>query len=142
MVATLLPIKSAPINCSRFCINRLTIRARALPFFSSRSIDARDDAVRAVSLPEKKNDNRRQIRTAKSANQSAVIIARVPIPKFANPCCTRSMRTSELGKLLRNEGADLNGIDVGRDKRCADAVREDERQLPALYLLVLGHQVH
>ena len=44
--------------------------ARRLPAFSMRSMRAREKAVSAVSLPEKKNDSARQIKIASNASQS------------------------------------------------------------------------
>ena len=65
MLTALLPSSRAPISRSRVGIRRLTMAARRLPFFSSRSMRARDDAISAVSLPGKKNESSRQrIRTA------------------------------------------------------------------------------
>ena len=54
MLTALLPSSSAPISRSRAASSRLTMPALRLPFFSSRSMLARDDAVSAVSLPAKK----------------------------------------------------------------------------------------
>src|SRR4029079_5366347 len=121
MLETLLPITSATIHCSRAAIRRLTMPARRLPFFSSRVIAAREDAVSAVSLPENKNDISRQIATMMTKKMSAVVI---------------------VGELSREECTHVLGIDVGRNEGPADTAGEDERELAALDLLVLRDQVH
>src|SRR5262249_14517110 len=51
-------------------------------------------------------------------------------------------RGSLLAELLDKEGADLGSVDVGRDEARADPARQDERQLTALDLLVLGNELH
>jgi hypothetical protein len=70
ILAALLPNSSAPIIRSRASSRRLTMRACRLPCFSSRSMVARDDAVSAVSLPEKNAESSRQTKTISSASQS------------------------------------------------------------------------
>src|SRR5260370_28949560 len=70
MVATLLPISSAPISRCLFSRSRVTIEASRLPSLASCSIVPRDDAVMAVSLPEKKNARNRQNKTATTIRQS------------------------------------------------------------------------
>ena len=60
MLTTLLPVRMAPINRSRVSNRRLTRAARRFPVFSIRSIRAREKAVSAVSLPEKKKESPRQ----------------------------------------------------------------------------------
>ena len=79
--------------------------ALRLPSFSSRSMRAREDAVSAVSLPAKKNESssRQSDDRERSASQSS----------------RRGHRI--MRELLGEEGADLGGIDVGRDeglRRC------------------------
>src|SRR5258708_16660659 len=53
-----------------------------------------------------------------------------------------SRRQSSLGELLDQKGTDLGGIDVGRNEACADPARQNESQLAALDLLVLGNELH
>ncbi len=69
-LAALLPSSNAPMNRSRACSRRLTIAARWLPCFSSRSMRAREEAVSAVSLAAKKNESKTQTRTMRMATQS------------------------------------------------------------------------
>src|SRR5216683_908542 len=62
--------------------NRITSTVMAimvaleLPLLESRSMVPRDDAVRAVSLPEKKNAMNRKNRTARTMSQSESVIVR------------------------------------------------------------------
>ena len=70
MLVRLLPNKSTPRSRSRVANSRLTMEASLLPCFSSRIMAARDDAVSAVSLAEKNADNKRQMTTASTVNQS------------------------------------------------------------------------
>src|SRR5215207_3527168 len=44
---------------------------------------------------------------------------------------------SSSGEFPREEGANLRGIDIGRDECAADAAHQDEGELAALHLLVL-----
>src|SRR5262245_27099267 len=74
MLETLLPISKAPISCSRSARRRLTVAASALPWLSSRSMDARDDAVRAVSLPENRKETNRHSTTARMITKSTVVM--------------------------------------------------------------------
>jgi hypothetical protein len=76
MLATLLPVRIAPINRSRVSNRRLTSAARQFPVFSIRSMRAREKAVSAVSLPEKKKESPRQKRITKMESQSSMVIAR------------------------------------------------------------------
>ena len=75
MLTALLLRRIAPSMRSRASSILLTRPARRLPCLSSRRMRARDDAVRAVSLPEKNADSRRQMNTASRMNQSAESIA-------------------------------------------------------------------
>ena len=61
---------------SRCSSRRLTMPARRFPCFSRRVMLARDEAVSAVSLPAKKAESSRQIRTTTRESQSFVVIAR------------------------------------------------------------------
>ena len=72
-------------------------RPRGLPCFSSRSMRARDDAISAVSLPAKKNESRRQRRTATSASQSSSNIVQASFS--ARKARTSSASTSGAMKL-------------------------------------------
>ena len=74
ILTALLPSSSAPSRRSRCSNRRLTMAARRFPCFSSRDMLARDDAVSAVSLPEKKAESSRQIKTTTSDSQSFVVI--------------------------------------------------------------------
>ncbi len=49
--------------------------------------------------------------------------------------------TQRLASCSRQERLDLGLIDIGFDEGFPDAPREDERELAALYFLVLRHQV-
>src|SRR5215471_7819958 len=122
MLTALLPSRSAPISLSRAAISWLTIAASRSPCRWSRSMRAREAAMRAVSLPAKKNESSRQPRTAARANQSSITIC------LAEDCLEK--------------GPDLARIDIGRDEACADGARQNERKAAALHLLVLRHQFH
>ncbi len=56
MLTRLLPMSSVPISRSRLSSSALTVRARSSPCFSSECMRPREDAVSAVSEPEKKAD--------------------------------------------------------------------------------------
>src|SRR5215831_2100792 len=122
MLTALLPSRSAPISLSRAAISWLTLAASPSPCRWSRSMRAREEAMRAVSLPAKKNESSRQPRTAASANQSSITIC--------------------LAEYCLKKGSDLTRIDIGCDEARADGVRQDEREAAALHLLVLGHELH
>ena len=70
MLVKLLPNSSTPSSRSRIASKRLTMEASLLPCFSSRIMAAREDAVSAVSLAEKKADSTRHNRIAATVNQS------------------------------------------------------------------------
>jgi hypothetical protein len=70
----LLPISSAPSIRSRAANSVLTMPALRSPCSSSRSMAARDDAVSAVSLAERKQDSNRQTNMAASISQPSRII--------------------------------------------------------------------
>ena len=74
MLTTLLPVRIAPIIRSRVSSRRLTSAARRFPVFSMRSMRARENAVSAVSLPEKKNESQRQSTMTMSDSQSSMLI--------------------------------------------------------------------
>ena len=122
MLTALLPSSSAPISRSRASSRRLTMAARRLPCFSSRSMRAREDAVSAVSLPAKKND---------SSRQSEDDDDRKPVEcgHRAASFSVRNARTSAASTSRSDEGL-------------PDAARQDEGELAALDLLVLRHQLH
>src|SRR6516225_8023238 len=124
MLATLVPISSAPIICSRSSSRRLTNTASALACFSSRSMAAREDAVSAVSLPENRNEINRHSMTVKAIIRSMVVIERA------------------LGELLGKKRADLSGVDVAGNECLADGACQNESQPAAFDLLVLGDQIH
>src|SRR5215470_2419651 len=123
MFEALLPNSSAPIIRSRRASRRLTMPALRLPSFSSRSMAARDEAVSAVSLPEKRNDSTSPNRTIRMLSQSGIVMA-------------------SGGQPFGEVSPHLGGVDIGRNEGLADAAREDERELAALDLLVLRHQFH
>ena len=92
MLTTLLPVRMAPSRpLARLQQTIDQGGAPRLPVFSIRSIRAREEAVSAVSLPEKKKE---------SARQSTMTTT-----------VTASLRCSLLGELLGQKGADLGGID-------------------------------
>ena len=103
MLAALLPNNSAPIMRSRASSRRLTIAARRLPCISNRCMVAREEAVNAVSLPEKNAESKRQIRTMTSASQSSGVIVQ---PSFS----ARKARTS---------AASMSGAMQARPMPCA-----------------------
>ena len=70
ILAMLLPSSSAPISRSRMSNRLETTSASRLPCFDSRSIEAREAPVRAVSLSAKKAEAPRQTRTMVSVIQS------------------------------------------------------------------------
>src|SRR5689334_20610956 len=119
MLTALLPRSSAPIRRSRLASSRLTILASSFPFFSSRAILAREEAVSAVSLPAKKADSRRQIRTTNRDIQSDAVIG------------------MSRGERVFEEGAHLGRIDVVFDKRLPDAAHENKGKRAAFDLFVL-----
>src|SRR4029077_13659801 len=96
--------------------------ARRFPFFSSRSMRPRENAISAVSLPAKKNDSRRQARTRMIENQSNRVIVSA--------------------YFFSEKGAHLRGIDITFHKSLADAAHQDEGELAARHLLVLGNECH
>ena len=66
----LLPSSSAPIIRSRIANRLLTTPASRLPCFDSRSMEARDAPVSAVSLAEKNAEISRQAMTMANEIQS------------------------------------------------------------------------
>ena len=70
ILAMLLPSRSAPIMRSRMSNRLETTSASRLPCFDSRSIEAREAPVSAVSLDEKNAETRRQMMTMENASQS------------------------------------------------------------------------
>src|SRR6478672_7871226 len=124
ILTALLPSRSAPIRRSRLASKRLTIFASAFPFFSSRAMLAREEAVSAVSLPAKNADSKRQINTTTRDIQSAAVIG-----------ASRGERAFE-------ESADLGRLDVVLDECLPDAAHENERERAAFDLLVLCDQLH
>src|SRR4029077_148477 len=118
MLATLLPISKAPISCSRSARRRLTVAASALPWLSNRSMDARDDAVRAVSLPENRKEISRHSTTARMITRSTVVMVQgLPwdgglYPDHPNRAQILKSRRSNLSALLRQKSTNLGSIDV------------------------------
>ena len=73
-MTALLPNKSAPISRSRFSSKLLTMPAPPVSvLFQTRHVP-REEAVSAVSLPAKKADSSRQIRTMTMESQSFAVI--------------------------------------------------------------------
>ena len=121
MVAKLLANRIAPSSRSRVARSRLTIVASRLPCFSSRIMAAREDAVSAVSLAEKKADTAKHTATARTSSQSKIFIA---------------WQASH-----RERPAHRACVDAGVDKCCADPAHQNECGHSALYFLVLRHQI-
>src|SRR5579871_5542624 len=119
--ATLLPKRIAPISCSRAASRRLMIFARLSPCWASACMRAREEAVSAVSLPEKKNEARRQTTTATSEAISKGVMGHI------SKNCPAPRRASR-------EQPESNAL---RDFRLADAAREDEHKGAVPDLLVL-----
>src|SRR3981189_441784 len=118
MVATLLPIRSAPIIRSRSSSSRLTMAALGSPSRASRAMVARDEAVSAVSLPEKKNDTKRQNATAIRATKAA---ERKGAPAGGPP-----WGGLPRGDLAGKKGAPRPRLDVGRHEGRPDGAHENE----------------
>src|SRR5262245_4294851 len=111
---------------SRLSRSRSTIAARLLPWFCMRVSRARAAAVNDVSPAEKNADSSRLPSTIRSEIQ-------------LSPLMVRSLARAEL---FGEEGADLGDLDVARHECLADSAHQNEGELAALDLFVLGNEVH
>ena len=124
ILTALLPSSSAPISRSRASSSRLTMAGASVAvLLQPQHAGARGGGQRRLAAGEE----RRQQQADHDNDQA---------------------RASRLGghrscrRVSRPGSAHLGGIDVVATKACADAARQDEGQLAALHLLVLGDQVH
>src|SRR4051794_20195303 len=125
----LLPSSNAPIMRSRIVIRLWTTAASRLPCLASRSIEAREAPVSAVSLAEKNAETSRQPMTMENVSQSMATITQVGV-----------ICTSGAGKLARKKVTNQRRLDIGDDHRLTDGFQQDEGQPSAPDLLILRHQ--
>src|SRR6476660_8573214 len=111
-------------------------------------MDARDDAVRAVSLPENRKEISRHSTTARMITRSTVVMVQgLPwdgglYPDHPNRAQILKSRRSNLSALLRQKSTNLGSIDVICHEGFADSARENECEPAAFDLLVLGDEPH
>src|SRR6056297_4314571 len=124
VLTTLLPIRMPPISRSRAASIRLTMPARLSPLRSSASIRARDEAVSAVSLPEKKPE---------IAKQSSTATREIQTDRSITSCSARA------GQFLCEKGVHILRRHTFRDETLTDAPAQNEGESPADHLFVLRH---
>src|SRR6478672_7357424 len=123
MLTALLPSSKAPISRSRLSSRRLTIPALGLPFFSSRSMRARENAISAVSLPAKTNESARQATIATIESQSSEVIELLCLGASSYPKTAPRCPGSCSGQGVGEKAANLRRIDVIGDEGLADPAR-------------------